>query len=70
MQQAAITYLTPQQLADRYGGRISVRTLANWRCYGNGPKFTRIGGRILYELSELLVWEAKNTVSHTSEYRK
>lgn len=25
-------YLTPGELSDRFRGRISVRTLANWRC--------------------------------------
>ena len=57
-------------MSDRYNGRVSVRTLANWRWAGNGPKFTRIGGRILYELNELVHWEDKRTVEHTSEYRK
>lgn len=64
------SYLTPNQVADRYEGRISVRTLANWRYLGNGPVFTRIGGRILYDLLMLEHWEQKNTVSHTGEYRK
>lgn len=47
-----------------------MRTLANWRWAGNGPKFTRLGGRILYEMEQLLAWENRNTVAHTSEYRK
>ena len=64
------SYLTPNQVAVRYEGRISVRTLANWRYLGNGPVFTRIGGRILYDLLMLEHWEQKNTVSHTGEYRK
>lgn len=64
------SYLTPNQVADRYEGRISVRTLANWRWCGTGPKFLRAGGRILYDLLELESWEQKNTVSHTGEYRK
>ena len=63
-------YLTPAEVAARFGGRISVRTLANWRWSGTGPKFTRVGGRILYGIEELADWEAKRTVSNTSEYRK
>lgn len=63
-------YLTPNQLSDRFGKRISVRTLANWRWSGTGPKFTRAGGRILYDLEQVEIWEQKNTVSHTGEYRK
>ena len=64
------TYLTPQQLSDRYNGNIKVRTLANWRCAGVGPKFTRAGGRILYDLDRVAEWEAQNTVNNTSQYRK
>lgn len=57
-------------MSDRYGGRVSVRTLANWRWAGNGPKFTRIGGRILADLNELVQWEDKRTVEHTGDYRR
>ena len=64
------SYLTPLQVAERYEGRISVRTLANWRSLGNGPRFSRFGGRILYGLESLEEWEEKNTVSHTGEYKK
>ena len=64
------SYLTPTQVADRYAGRVSVRTLANWRWAGTGPKFTRVGGRILYPVDDLVAWEKNRPVSHTGEYRK
>ena len=63
-------YLTPSEVSCRYNERVTVRTLANWRWAGNGPKFTRIGGRILYDLVELVKWEDKRTVEHTGEYKK
>lgn len=63
-------YLTPPQVSERYSGQISVRTLANWRYLGTGPKFTRIGGRILYRADALDEWEQTRTVESTSEYRK
>nr|CUV26855.1 conserved protein of unknown function [Ralstonia solanacearum] len=65
----SLKYLTPQQVSDRYAGRISPRTLANWRSAGTGPRFLRLGGRILYALNDLAAWEARHTVSGTSEYR-
>jgi len=65
-----IGFLTPEQVSDRYARRISVRTLANWRCSGIGPRFTRTGGRILYPIDALKEWESRNTVSHTGQYRK
>lgn len=63
-------YLTPQELSDRYRGEITVRTLANWRCLGVGPKFTKVGGRILYPLAEVLSWERSRTVGSTSSYAR
>jgi len=54
-------YLTPDELARRYQGKITVRTLANWRSQRQGPRFTKIGGRVLYLLSEVLKWEANRS---------
>lgn len=61
-------YLTPSDLVERYQGKITVRTLANWRSQGISPPFTKIGGRILYEASELEAWERRRTVSSTAQY--
>lgn len=61
-------YLTPDELSARFRGEISTRTLANWRCLGTGPRFTKIGGRVLYPLAEVLVWENSRTVNSTSSY--
>ncbi len=63
-------YLTAQELSDRYRGEISVRTLANWRCLGVGPKYTKVGGRILYPLAEVTSWERSRTVGSTSSYAR
>lgn len=62
-------YLTAKEVSDRWGGRIKVRTLNNWRNLGSGPPFTKIGGRVLYPLDKLVEWEQRNTVHPTSEYR-
>lgn len=73
MQQAAVrktSYLTPAQVAERYEGSISVRTLSNWRYLGTGPAFSRLGGRILYPEDKLIEWEEKQTVTSTSQYKK
>lgn len=63
-------FLTVKELSDRYGGRISVRTLNNWRTTGNGPPFTKIGGAVLYKRADVERWEHARTVNSTSEYRK
>lgn len=61
-------YLTAEELCQRYRGQISVRTLANWRCLGIGPKFVKIGGRCLYPINEVLSWETGRTYSSTQGY--
>lgn len=61
-------FLTPQELSDRWEGRISVRTLANWRTQGSGPQFSKIGGAVLYPFDKLIEWENRNTVNSTSQY--
>lgn len=64
-------YLTPKEVSERFNGRISTRTLANWRSIGNvGPKFLKLGGRILYPAEELDEWERKRTVNSTTDYKK
>lgn len=62
-------FLTPIELSARWEGRISVRTLANWRSSALGPPFTKIGGGVLYPFDLLQEWERRNTVSSTSQYR-
>lgn len=61
-------YLAPTDLVERYKGKITVRTLANWRSQGISPPFTKIGGRILYDLAELEEWERRRTVISTAQY--
>lgn len=44
-------YMTAEEVATRY--RVSVSTLANQRTAGTGLPFVKIGGRILYKVSDL-----------------
>jgi hypothetical protein len=55
-------YLTPQELTQRYKGVVTLRTLANWRSTGEGPQFTKIGGRVLYALLAVKAWEARRRI--------
>lgn len=57
------TFLTPQQLAQRWAGVVTTGTLANWRCQRVGPAFTKTRGRVLYPLAKVEAWEAKNTIA-------
>ena len=53
------TYLTQVELALRW--RISPRTLERWRWAGEGLPFTKVGGRVLYSLSDIEAYEAAQT---------
>lgn len=56
-------FLTPEEVAERYRGGISVGTLRNWRAMRIGPTFLKIGKAILYPVSELDAWDEKNRVT-------
>ena len=58
------TFMTPKEVSNRYKGKISERTLANWRSKGDGPRFTKVGGRVLYTLESIEDWENKRTKGH------
>ncbi len=47
-----------------------MRTVTNWRTNGNGPPFVKIGGAVLYRITDVEAWEAKRTVTHTGAYTK
>lgn len=59
-------YLTPEEVSARYKGKITTKTLANWRSAGKGPAFVKVGGRILYSIAGLLHFEAANDNSPSS----
>lgn len=48
--------------------KISPKTLEKYRCMGGGPKYIRIGRRVLYSTVELQVWLRARSFSCTSEY--
>jgi hypothetical protein len=62
-------FLTPAELSARWDGRITVRTLANWRSSQSGPPFVKLGGAILYRITDVEAYEQRNTVTSTSQYR-
>ena len=54
-------YLTPRELAARWRNIVSLSTLDNWRSSANrGPRYVKIGGRVLYPLAEVEAYEARN----------
>jgi len=63
-------YLTPKEVSERYGGCITVGTLANWRTAGVSPPYIKLGGKIIYPESELEEWERRRTSVGTFQYKR
>ncbi len=58
--------LNTEQLADAL--HISKRTPEHWRMTGEGPPFTRAGGRrVLYRWCDVAEWLAARTVKSTAQ---
>jgi hypothetical protein len=55
---------TQDQLADRW--QISPRTLEQWRWLGKGPKFMKVGARVLYREPDVTDYEASHICQNTS----
>ena len=56
--------LTQDQLAARW--HISPRTLEQWRWLGKGPKFIKIGARVLYDEDIIGDYEDAQVCQNTS----
>lgn len=55
--------LTVEDLASLL--HVSKGTLANWRSYGHGPKYTKVGGRVRYPRTEIDQWLKNRTLKRT-----
>lgn len=53
----ALRHLSQIELAARWN--ISQRTLERWRWTGEGPKFIKLGGRVIYRLEDVEAFEAE-----------
>ena len=49
------THLSQTDLANRW--RMSPRTLERWRFTGEGPRFVKLGGRVIYRLEDVIAFE-------------
>lgn len=46
---------------------LSARTLEKHRCYGTGPVFRKLGGRVVYALEDLQSWADRGVRRSTSD---
>lgn len=46
---------------------LSARTLEKHRCYGTGPAYRKLGGRVVYAVEDLLSWAYQGVRRSTSD---
>jgi hypothetical protein len=54
-ERARLVHLNQVQLARRWA--LSPRTLERWRWLQEGPKYVKVGGRVLYRLADIEAFE-------------
>ncbi len=58
-----ISHLSTRELGERWN--ISPRTLERWRCAGEGPRFLKLGGRVVYRIADIEAFEAAHLRTRT-----
>ena len=56
--------MTPHEASEFLGGRakpISEKTLAEWRCYGGGPRYVKFGSLVRYRRVDLEAYMEERT---------
>jgi hypothetical protein len=61
-------HLNQLQLARRWA--MSPRTLERWRWTGEGPRFLKVGKRVVYRLSDVEAYEAERLHESTTTARR
>ena len=61
----SVKHLNQIDLARRWN--ISPRTLERWRWLGQGPRYIKIGGRVVYREEEVESFEAQQTRASTAD---
>jgi len=61
-----IRHLSQSDLSERW--TISPRTLERWRWAGCGPRYLKIGGRVVYRLEDIEAYESTQAFNNTAEF--
>ena len=59
-------FLSIDEVVERYKGKVTKGTLANWRSQKKNLPYTKIGGRVLCKIEDLEAWEQTNTRKHAA----
>jgi hypothetical protein len=63
-----VHHLNQIELSRRW--KVSPRTLERWRWLGQGPRFMKIGGRVVYRIEDIEAFEAEQLREITPRARK
>ena len=63
-QSKPVRHLNQIELSRRWS--ISPRTLERWRWLGQGPRYLKIGGRVVYRLDDIEAYEAQQLRTSTA----
>lgn len=58
-------HLNQTELSARWN--LSPRTLERWRWLGEGPRYLKLGGRVLYRVEDVEQFESTNAVGTTGQ---
>jgi hypothetical protein len=61
---SGLSHLHQVELARRW--KLSPRTLERWRWLGQGPRYLKIGGRVVYRVEDIETYEADQVRTSTS----
>ena len=64
MSEYPIRHLNQIELSRRWS--LSPRTLERWRWVGEGPRYLKIGGRVLYRLADVETFENEGLRTSTA----
>ena len=56
-------HLSQKELAERW--KLSPRTLEQWRWRGIGPRYLKLGGRVVYRLEDIETFETAQLHENT-----
>jgi hypothetical protein len=65
MTDRSIKHFNQVELSRRWS--ISPRTLERWRWIGQGPRYLKIGGRVVYRLDDIETFEAHQLRASTAD---
>ena len=58
-----VRHLNQAEVAQRWS--VSHRTLERWRWIGQGPRFLKIGGRVIYRMEDIEAYETEQLRTST-----